>query len=89
MEQVNINKIFNQNKTKKTCSRIWIFVIRKKIWDKCGTKLMDTEIKTGIDAAKTASKRFVQENAEATGRFIRNKIADKITSAGKLKNKEN
>ena len=50
---------------------------------------MDTEIKTEIDAAKTASKRFVQENAKATGHFIRNKIADKITSAGKLKNKEN
>ena len=41
---------------------------------------MDTATKTGIDAAKAASKRVVQKTAEATGRFIGNKIADKITS---------
>ena len=28
---------------------------------------MDTEIKTGIDATKTASKRVVKKTAEATG----------------------
>ena len=39
-------------------------------------KLMDTAIKTGIDAAKTASKRVVQKTAEATGYLIGNKIAD-------------
>ena len=42
-------------------------------------KLMDTATKTGIDAAKTASKRVVQKTVEATGDLIRNKIADKIT----------
>ena len=47
---------------------------------------MDTVTKTGIDAAKTASKRVVQKTAEATGDLIRNKIADKITSIGKSKN---
>ena len=31
---------------------------------------MDTTIKTGIDAAKTASKQVVQKTAEATGDFI-------------------
>ena len=46
---------------------------------------MDTAIKTGIDAAKTASKRVVQKTAEATGDLFGNKIADKITSAGKSK----
>ena len=35
--------------------------------DKYGKKLMDTATKTGIDAAKTASKRVVQKTAEATG----------------------
>ena len=30
-------------------------------------KLMDTATKTGIDAAKTASKRVVKKTAEATG----------------------
>ena len=46
---------------------------------------MDTATKTGIDAAKTASKRVVQKTAEATGDLIRNKIADKITSLSKPK----
>ena len=48
---------------------------------------MNTVTKTGIDAAKSASKRVVQENAEATGDLIGNKIADKVTSLGKSKEK--
>ena len=46
---------------------------------------MDTAAKTGIDAAKTASKRVVQKTAEATGDLIGNKIVHKFTSAGKSK----
>ena len=61
----------------------------RKCGDKYGKKLMDTATKTGIDAAKTASKRVVQKTAEATGDLIGNKIADKITSVGKSKEKEN
>ena len=49
---------------------------------------MDTVTKTGIDAAKTASKRVVQKTAQATGDLIGNKKADKITSIGKPKGKE-
>ena len=49
---------------------------------------MDIATKTGIDAAKAASKRVVQKTAEATGDLIGNKIADKITSLGKTKSKE-
>ena len=49
---------------------------------------MDTATKTGINAAKAASKRVVQKTAEATGDLIGNKIADKITSIGKPKEKE-
>ena len=60
----------------------------RKFVDKYGKKLMATATKTGIDAAKTASKRVVQKTAEATGDLIGNKIADKITSLGKTKNKE-
>ena len=37
---------------------------------------------------KEAGKRIVQKSAEATGDLIENKIADKITSLGKSKNKE-
>ena len=57
----------------------------KNFGNKYGKKLMDTATKTGIDAAKTASKRVVQKTAEATGDLIENKIADKITSIGKPK----
>ena len=49
---------------------------------------MDTATETGIDAAKTACKRFVQKTAEATWDLIENKKADKITSLGKTKSKE-
>ena len=49
---------------------------------------MDTATKTGMDAAKTESKRVVQKTAEATGDLIGNTIADKITSIGKPKEKE-
>ena len=41
---------------------------------------MDTATKTGIDAAKTASKGVVQKTAKGNGYLIGNKIADKITS---------
>ena len=60
----------------------------RKLGNKNGKKLMDTATKSGMDAAKTASKRVVQKTAEATGDLIRNKIADEITSLGKTKSKE-
>ena len=49
---------------------------------------MHTATETGMDAAKTASKRIVQKTVEATGDLIRNKTADKITSIGKPKERE-
>ena len=49
---------------------------------------MGTATKTGMDPAKTASKRVVQKTAEVTGDLIGNKIADKIISIGKPKEKE-
>ena len=57
----------------------------RKFADKYGKKLMDDTRKTGIDAAKTASKQVVQKTAEATGDLIGNKIADRITSLRKEK----
>ena len=59
----------------------------RKFGDKYSKKLMDTV--TGIDAAKTASKRVIQKTAEAAGDLIGNKIADKITSVGKTNEKIN
>ena len=59
-----------------------------KFGNKYGKILMNTTTKTGIDAAKTAWKRAVQKTAEAAGDLIGNKIADKITSINKPKEKE-
>ena len=64
------------------------FSFARKFGDKYGKALIDTATKTGIDAAKTASKGVVQKTAENTGDFIGNKMADKITSIGKQKEKE-
>ena len=44
--------------------------------------------KQGNEFAKTAGKRIVQKGAEATGDFIGNKIADKITLLAKARNIE-
>ena len=60
----------------------------RRLVEKYGKKLMDTATKTGIVAAKSASKRVVKKTAEATGDLIENKIADKVTSIGKPKEKE-
>ena len=55
---------------------------------KFGKKLMDTATKTGMDAAKTTSKRVIKKTSEAAGELIGNKIADKTTSIGKPKKME-
>ena len=55
---------------------------------KYGNKIIDTTKKQGSEFAKIAGKIIVQKSAEATGDLIGNKIADKITSLGKSKNKE-
>ena len=60
----------------------------RKFGDKCGKNFMYTGTKTEINAAKTTSKRVVQKTAEATGVLIGNKMADKITSLGKPKEKK-
>ena len=60
----------------------------RKFEDKYGKKSIDIATNTGVDAAKTASKRVVQETAENTGDLIGKKIAGKITSIGKSKNKQ-
>ena len=64
------------------------FLLNKNFGNKYGKKLMHTATKTGIEAAKTASKKVVRKTAEATRDLIGNKIADKITSIGKPKEKE-
>ena len=41
----------------------------RKFGNKYGTKLMDTASKSGMDAAKTASKRVVRKNCRSYRRF--------------------
>ena len=57
----------------------------RQFGDKYGRKLMDTGTKTGIDAAKTASKRVVQKAAEATGNLVGSKVAGEMISVDKSK----
>ena len=47
--------------------------------NKYSQQLLDSAKKSTMDAVKTASKRAIQETAEATVDLICNKIADKIT----------
>ena len=69
--------------------KVMVFLsFSRKCGNKYGKRLMDTANKTGIDGAKTASKRVVQKTSEVTKDLIGNKIADKITSIGKPKEKE-
>ena len=59
----------------------------RKFGDKYTKKLKDAATKTEIVAVKTASKRVVQKTTETTN-LIGNNIADKKTSAGKIKLKK-
>ena len=60
----------------------------KRLSNKYGQKLLHIAKKSTTDAIKTASKRTIQERAEATGDLIGNKIVDKITSVSKKSTKE-
>ena len=80
------NEIFNR--TGKCAKGYGFLSFARKFSDKYGKKIMDTATKTGIDAAKAASKTVVQKSAEATGDLIGNKIADKNTSWANQKKKQ-
>ena len=75
-------------KSKKYLKGYGFLSFARKFGDKYGKKLMDTATKTGIDAAKTASKRVVQKTAKTRGDLIGNKMADKIILLGKTKRDE-
>ena len=60
----------------------------KSLSNKYGQKRLDSAKKSTTDAMNTASKRAIQKTAEATGDWIGNKIADKITSVSKKPNDE-
>ena len=72
-----------ESKYRKYVKRYGFLSFARRFGDKYGKKLMDTATKTGIDAAKTASKLVVQKICDLIG----TKITDKITSLGKTKSK--
>ena len=51
----------------------------RNLSDKYGKKILDTHTKTGLDAAKTASKKVDHKIAEALGKFIGSKISKKLS----------
>ena len=51
----------------------------KILCDKCSQNFSDHTWQPVTDAIKNASKTLIQKPAEATGDFIGNKLADKIT----------
>ena len=63
-------------KCRKYVERYGFLSFARKCGDKYGKKLMVTATNTGINAAKTASKRVVWKTAEATRDLIGNRITD-------------
>ena len=88
MQGVNIIEIFTWKRKRKYVEEYGFLTFARKCGDKYSKNLMNTATKTGINAAKTISVTVIQKSAEATWDLIANEIADKITSVGKTKNKE-
>ena len=65
-------------RTRKYIKGYGFLSIARNLSNKYGKQFLDTATKTGLGAAKTASKKVVHKTIEATGEFIWNKIADKI-----------
>ena len=66
-------EILNRTKIQKYVQKYGLLSFARKFDDRYGGKLMDTATKTGIDAAKIASKRVSPKTAEAIGGLIGNK----------------
>ena len=54
------------------------FPISRSLSKQCGKISLNALTKTGLDAGKTNSKKFVQQTAEVAGELIENKIAERI-----------
>ena len=65
-------------KTRKYVKGYGFLSFARNLSSKYGKKLLDTATKTGLDAAKIASKKVAHKTAEAIGEFVRNKIAERI-----------
>ena len=63
--------------------------IRKNLSSTYSKKLFDHTKQCATDALRTASKRAIQNTAEATNDLIGNKVTDKITRVSKSSRKNN
>ena len=60
-------------------TRGYIFIsFARNLSNKFGKQLLDTATETGLDTLTTSSKTVVDNAAEATVKFMGNKIAEKI-----------
>ena len=62
-------------RTRKYTKRYGVFSFTINLSNKYWQQLLDTAMKTGLYAAKTAFKKVVHKTAEATGKLKGNKIA--------------
>ena len=53
------------------------FPISRSLSKQYGKISLNAPTKTGLDAGKTNSKKFVQQTAEVAGKLIENKIAER------------
>ena len=81
-EKINLTLIIKQRSFAKNIST-HATKVAKNMSNKHSQKLLGSTKKSTTDAIKTASKRAIQNTAEATGDIIGNKIADRITSISK------
>ena len=68
-------------RTRKYVNGYGILSFTRNLSIKYGKQLLDTATNTGIDALKTAFKKFVHKAAEAAVEVTGNKIADGIAIA--------
>ena len=59
--------------------------VGKSMKNKHGKKILDNSLSDGKDFAKIAGKKVLTKSTEATGDFISNKIADRITKSARNK----
>ena len=59
-------------------SKVVDFFDLQEIYPTNMEKILDSATKTGLDAAKTASKKVVHKTVEATEELIGNKIDEKV-----------
>ena len=69
---------FKEIRTKRYVKEYGLLSFPRNLSNKYGKQLLDTALKTGLDALKPTAEKVVQKATWANGEFIGNKIAGKI-----------